>query len=203
VREALAAWRTHFLAHLAIERVRFFEQLTGLDERTLAESPVFDDWTAKDLLAHVAAWDELFTERMRLVLAGRQGEIASVEPDERNPAIHAERRDWTLDQAVRACEQARAAALEVMAQASDEELHRQRQFPWGGASLRLWMQWRAEHDANHAADLARWRQGGQPQGIAPTNERQDNLSASTPTRTTTLRTPPNHRAASRQAAPDP
>jgi len=50
----------------------------GLDERTLTESPVFDDWTAKDLLAHVAAWDELYTERIALILAGRKEETTGI-----------------------------------------------------------------------------------------------------------------------------
>lgn len=38
-----------------------------------------DHWTAKDLLAHIAAWDELFTERIELILARRADEIVSVE----------------------------------------------------------------------------------------------------------------------------
>ena len=42
-------------AHSA-ERAGLLGQLVGLDEKTLTESPVFDDWTTKDLLAHVAGW---------------------------------------------------------------------------------------------------------------------------------------------------
>jgi uncharacterized damage-inducible protein DinB len=162
VREILAAWRTHLMARLAVERAGLLEQLTGLDEATLAHLPVFDRWTAKDLLAHIAAWDEYFTERVTLVLAGRQTEIVGVDPDERNAITYAERRDWPLDRAVAACLEGRAEALQLLKRVSDEELHRRRSFPWGQASLRLWTQWRGQHDAEHAAQLAAWRQAQNP-----------------------------------------
>ena len=157
VREILSSWRAHLLADLAVERIRLLEQITGLDEKTLSESPVFDDWTAKDLLAHVAFWDEFVTGRVRMILEGREGEIVGVDLDARNLAVHAERKDWPLAQAVEACVNARADFLATLARLSDEELHRQRHFPWGEASVRLWTGWRAMHDAEHAADLAAWR----------------------------------------------
>jgi uncharacterized damage-inducible protein DinB/predicted RNase H-like HicB family nuclease len=158
VREVLGAWRARLLTRLAIERAGLLAQLTGLDERILSETAVLDSWTVKDLLAHVAAWDEFFTGRVRLILAGHEAEIVGVEPDERNPVFYAERRDWPLERGLAACLAARAEALVVFAQVSDEELHRRRRFPWGDASLRLWAEWRAGHDAGHAADLVRWRQ---------------------------------------------
>jgi hypothetical protein len=37
-------------------------------------------------------------------------------------------------------------------------LHRLRRVGWGETSVRLWTQWRAWHDAAHAAHLAAWRE---------------------------------------------
>jgi uncharacterized damage-inducible protein DinB/predicted RNase H-like HicB family nuclease len=156
-RVILAAWRCQLLGSLAAERAELLWQLIGLEERALTESPVFDDWTAKNLLAHIAAWDELFTERIELILAGREEEIAGVEPDARNAVLHAERKDWSLKRAVKACVTARADALAALARLPDEQLHRLRSFRWGEASARLWTEWRARHDAAHAADLTAWR----------------------------------------------
>jgi len=157
-REILTAWRSHLLARLAEERTRLLEQINGLDVTTLSESPIFDDWTAKDLLAHIPAWDELFTERIELILDGRENEIATGDLDARNAALHAERKDWSLARAMEACMDARADFLTALSRLSDADLHRGRHFSWGDATVRQWMQWRAWHDAGHANDLAAWRQ---------------------------------------------
>jgi uncharacterized damage-inducible protein DinB len=157
-REILAAWRHHLLAHLASERAGLLRQIIGLDEGTLTGTSVFDDWTAKDLLAHIAAWDEIHAERLELVLTGREEEITVGEVGARNAALYAERRDWPLEQVLAACVNARAACLAVAARLSDQDLHRTRRFPWGEGSAATLAQRRARHDAIHAADLAAWRQ---------------------------------------------
>lgn len=159
VREILATWRVHLLAHLATERAGLLELLVGLDEETLAASPVFDTWTARDLLAHVAGWDELFTERIERILAGREGEITRVDLDTRNAALYAERQDWSLTQALEACLTARADFLAALARLPDQELQRLRTFSWGETSARQWTGWRARHDAAHAAQIGTWARG--------------------------------------------
>ncbi len=161
VREILTAHRHHLLARLATERAGLLWQLIGLDERTLVGLPVFDDWTAKDLLAHVAAWDEVMAERIEMILAGREEEIVvltGADEDARNAAFHAERRDWPLQQAVEALVTARAGFLVTLTQLPDEELYRLQRLPAGETSARVWTEWRARHDATHAADLSAWRE---------------------------------------------
>jgi uncharacterized damage-inducible protein DinB/predicted RNase H-like HicB family nuclease len=158
VREILSAWRRRLLAHLAAERSEFTAQFIGLDERVLLEWPVIDDWTVRDVLAHVAAWDQLFAERVELILAGREHEMAGVDLDERNAALHIEHQGWSLERALAACVKARADFLAALAQLSDEDFHRRRRFSWGEASVRQWTGWRAMHDASHASELAAWRE---------------------------------------------
>jgi hypothetical protein len=161
VREILTAWRARLLAWLAVERANFLAQLTGLDERILSETPVLADWTAKDLLVHIAAWDEFFAECMALALAGREAAIPDVDVDSRNTVLYAERRNWSLDRSLAAFLAARTEVLRVLAQASDEALHRPLRLPWAVApegSVRLMAQWRGWHDLNHATQLAAWRQ---------------------------------------------
>ena len=163
-RQVLAAWRSYLLARLAAERAGLLGQLVGLDEQVLTQSPVAEVWTAKDLLAHVAAWDAVNAERLELILAGREQDIVGIELDERNAALYAERRDWPLQRALDACTQARADFLAALARLSDAEMHRSRHLPWGERSVRLWTEWRARHDASHAADLAAWREAQSPKG---------------------------------------
>ena len=166
---AREAWRRHLLALLAGERAEFLGLLLGLDEQTLTTGQVVEGQTVKDLLAHVAAWDELYRESMALVLAGRPAEVASVDLDEYNAAVHARRQGWTLSQALTAFIEAREAFLQTLSQVSDEQLHRPVGIPWADAlPLRAWALWRGRHDAVHAADLRLWRQENElEEGVGP------------------------------------
>jgi uncharacterized damage-inducible protein DinB/predicted RNase H-like HicB family nuclease len=157
-REILEAWHAQLLAGLAAERAGLLWQAVALDEGALTGPPVFDDWTAKDLLAHVAAWDELFAGCIELVLAGREDEIEGVDLDANNARWHAERAGWSVAQAVDACVTARAGFLAAAARLPDEEFYRLRRVPWGETSVCQWTQWRARHDATHANELAGWRE---------------------------------------------
>jgi len=165
--------RRGLLARLAAERAALLWQIVGLDEKTLTESPVFDDgaWTARDVLAHVAAWDEVATERIELLLTGREQEVvmfAGAAAEVRNAVFYTARKDWPLQWAVGAFVAARSGFLAVLARLSDDDLHRRLRLPSGETSALVWAEWRARHDAAHAADLvAWWERRGLERGVGP------------------------------------
>ncbi len=168
-RQVLAAWRLDCLAGLAAARAELLWNLARLEygrgdpAPTLTGAAAFEDYTPVELLAHVAAWDALFTQRIELALAGRWQEIQSVELDERNAALHAEHKSWPPERALEACLSTRRDFLGALARLSDEQLHRLRRYPWGAeTSVRGWVQWRGEHDAAHAAQLAALERGRGP-----------------------------------------
>lgn len=145
---------------LSYQRANLLQQIVGLDEGTLGRVPVFGSWSAKDLLAHVAAWDEAYTERLHMVVAGREEEIVGYNADTlvaQNAELHAHRKDWPLEQAVTQCLRARCQFLTALNQVADEDLIRPLRLSWGEATVHGWAKWRAEHDATHAADLVAWR----------------------------------------------
>jgi uncharacterized damage-inducible protein DinB len=145
-------------ARLATERAGLLSQLLDLDEDMLSCEAAWDDWTAKDILAHVAAWDELFTERSELVLAGRGAEIGPVNLDEYKAAAYAERRGWSFECALDTCLTARRVYLDSFARVPEEELDRP--IPIRSSdfeSPRHWAEQQYRHDARHAAHLADWR----------------------------------------------
>jgi hypothetical protein len=118
---------------------------------------VADEWTIKDILAHLAAWDDFHTARAELALAGREAEIVSVETDERNARLYAERRNWSLDQVLKALTESRQRYLELLRGVSDEQLVRPIHLPGMETSVGRWAYWRARHDAAHAAEIRAWR----------------------------------------------
>ena len=153
--------RRQLLAGLATERAMLLEQLVGLEEATLTELPVESGWTAKDLLAHIAHWDDFSAHRIELILAGEEQRIESMDPeklDRRNAVVYEERRSWSLHQAVAACLDARVRFLACLARLSDDELNRVRDLPSGLAAIRTWAEWRRRHDAEHGSQLAAWRE---------------------------------------------
>lgn len=152
-------FRARLLAKIHEERAGLLEALVGLDEKTLVDEPIVSGWTARDLLAHIAAWDDLFTQRIGLIRASRAGEMAGVELDERNAALHEERKDWPLDRALEAFISSRTDFLATLAEVTDEELHRVHTLPWGEATIRRWAEFRHKHDREHAAEVLEWKKG--------------------------------------------
>lgn len=158
----LAQWRRQLLALMAGERATLLEGLVGLDEDTLTGVEIFDGYTIRDLLAHIAAWDEFHQERMALVLAGRADEISPIELHDHNAALHQAHQAWSMSDSVKALLAARERFLETLAEAPDAALHQSVSIPWADTlPLRTWAVWRARHDAVHAADIVQWREGAE------------------------------------------
>jgi predicted RNase H-like HicB family nuclease/uncharacterized damage-inducible protein DinB len=155
VRQILGAWRGRLLADLAEARAELLWPLLGLDEATLAGPPVFDDYTAAELLAHVGAWDAYHTAQIGLMVAGRLDEIGPLDLDGRNADLHAEQRYWPLGRAIAYMESERARFLATLAEAPDEFLYRP--FGEGITPIGRRAEWRARHDRSHTGGLRGWR----------------------------------------------
>ncbi|MBE0411989.1 MAG: DinB family protein [Anaerolineales bacterium] len=155
IRQVLSEWRLQLHARMAAERSLLLQLLTGLDEKTLSRSPIFHNTTAKDILAHLAAWDELHTQRVRLTLEGRQENLDFMTIDEQNAAQLAASKHFSLSQALDFFTHSRAGFLELMVHIDDLDLHRRREK--GAASPAQRAQCRYRHDAVHAQDIFRWR----------------------------------------------
>jgi predicted RNase H-like HicB family nuclease len=163
VQEVLADWRRHFLARLSAERSWFLWQLRGLTHQELSEHAVFEDWTAKDLLAHLGEWDWNHT--------GRIGTIASADwinvidtggagyYEQENERLHREHRDLHLETVVQNTGTARQRFIASFQSLPDERLFREYELPHGDRlALSSYVQWRHRHDAMHAEEIRRLRQ---------------------------------------------
>jgi uncharacterized damage-inducible protein DinB len=142
---------------MAAQRAELLFACLGLDANTLASAPVAGAWTIKDILAHVAAWDDFRSARTQLALAGREAEIVSVEADERNARLFTERRNWPLDQVLKAATESRQRYLELLGHVGDEQLVRPVHLAWTETNMWQWAYWRARHDVAHTAEIRAWR----------------------------------------------
>jgi uncharacterized damage-inducible protein DinB/predicted RNase H-like HicB family nuclease len=159
VREILAAWRRHLLARLAAERAGLLEQLSGLDEGTLIGVPVLDGWTVKDLLAHVAAWDRWELREMRHMASGEILDLTEVrDTDVFNANVVAVWRDRTLAELLAELQEARVTWVAWLRASPDEEFFRQHLFEGEDWSFPGCVEVQWQHDAEHAAQIAAWRE---------------------------------------------
>jgi uncharacterized damage-inducible protein DinB len=142
---------------MAAERAGLLMACLGLDANTLVSTPVMGEWTVKDVLAHVAAWDDIHANRAELALAGREAEIVGVELDERNAELFVQRRGWSLEQALRTATDSRRRFLEIVGAANAEHLVRPIRLPWRETSVWEFARWRARHDAVHTETIRAWR----------------------------------------------
>ena len=155
--ETLAADRMRLVARLLRGRAELLQQLTGLPAETLTGRPVFDDWSATNILAHIASWDEFFAVRLGEVLAGRGAAIQPVEVDERNALTSRQRRNWGLDRSLAALTAARTELLAAFNDIAPEALHAVIGVPWGQPTVARWIEICIEHDKEHAGHLREWR----------------------------------------------
>jgi hypothetical protein len=120
---------------------QFLETVNGIPEERLTEAGAVGDWSVKDLLGHVAYWDNRAAERAEGVPADD-----SVGWQVLNDRAAAERAGWTLAQAQAELERSHAhmlAALEAHPELPADH--------WADAT------W--EHYDEHVADLSRWLNG--------------------------------------------
>src|SRR5512136_3487856 len=71
------------LINLAVERARLFHELLGVSASDLESAHVCDDWSSRDVLAHIIAWERYVYDVVRYLRA-RQPVPASPETSDEN-----------------------------------------------------------------------------------------------------------------------
>lgn len=136
-------------------RDRLDRTLAGLDDAAMLDR-VEGDWTRKDVVAHIEAWERRL---LALVAALRAGDPppAAVETDELNERFFQANRDRSLDDVRSGERDAYRRMLAAIDEASDEELFDGRHFAWtGGDPLADWFRANGdEHYDEHLEQLTR------------------------------------------------
>jgi uncharacterized protein (TIGR03083 family) len=155
--------RDEAILELRTARKELQETLIGMSEEDYLRPKAIDKWTLKDLLAHVASWDE---EMVRVLQAfSMQTESAfSYSISERNGfAVWneeqvAQRRDNTLPQVIAEFESARRDLIQVIEGLTDPVLNRSRMTSWGKTATGFQLiTTQVEHDREHAGQVRSYR----------------------------------------------
>ncbi len=147
--------RTTLLTAIADGRARLDAALAGLTDDAMLDR-IDDDWTRKDVVAHLEAWERRVVDLLDRLRAGSEPD-ERIETDELNARFFAADRDRSLED-VRAGERgAYHAVLAALDRATDEELFEGGHFAWtNGDQLAEWFRGNTdEHYDEHLEQLTR------------------------------------------------
>ncbi len=144
--------REKILAEMATARESFLAAVEGLSDAHMTR-PVVGEWSVKDLLAHVACWEEVLLPDMRRLARGDAPALAAFDikkVDEWNEKLMSLRRHFSLEQARRELELRREQLLDAVAGLPDSALAE-------GQFARNLLKVCVIHDGEHEQDIRDWR----------------------------------------------
>lgn len=143
------------LALMAASRTRLLAAIEGLPPEDMLQPGVVGDWSVKDVLAHVAAWQSRLVRLLFQLSRHQRPPPDHRTLDEVNAEIYAQQKDRALDLILAdfhgVYEQVRLRVTQL-----DDQVLRQR---IGQSTLaEIIRSDTDEHEDEHAAQLAAWRQ---------------------------------------------
>jgi hypothetical protein len=150
--------KTSLLKSIRSERRRLEQNLAQLSDEERSLPGVVGEWSVKDLLAHLTAWEQLFLSWYR---AGMRGESPEKPApgyswraiDELNRQIFEQNRDRLLEDVVVDFERSYGEVLETIGAIPEEDIYPVGRYPWTG-KINL-----AEYIRANTANHYRWAKG--------------------------------------------
>ncbi|HEX8231125.1 MAG TPA: DinB family protein [Chloroflexia bacterium] len=155
------ARRQMLAGQLQEARERLINSYAGLTDEEMLEPGVAGDWSIRDILAHVAAWDRAQTEAYRMMLRGERPALLDLD-EEANEAFnheHHERlKDLDLQEVITELFAAREEMVEALCEVDNNALFA----PAPGdehaeLSIAACISVSTNHDEEHAEMIEDWR----------------------------------------------
>ena len=142
------------VAELERERRALLGTIAGIDETMLDRKGVVGDWSIKNVLAHLAGWEEWIIRALPIMLAG--GELpedlraAARDENRYNREQVAEREELTPGEQLMELERIRATLIEYIRTLDEATLNRPQPWPrWKGTLAEYFFTAVRDHDAEH------------------------------------------------------
>ena len=147
--------RDELLVHLHAGRERLLAALAGLPPHSMLDR-VDDEWTRKDVVAHLEAWERRVVELFERLRHGEEPPDAG-DTDELNARFHATDRFRSLDDVIAGEGAAWRRLIAVVEDATNDELFDPERFGWTqGDPFVGWIRANAdEHFDEHLDQLTR------------------------------------------------
>jgi uncharacterized protein (TIGR03083 family) len=145
-------------------RQRLLASFDGLTEEQLLQPGACGQWSVRDVLAHIAAWDRATTEALRAMLAGQRHPLLDMDEDgvqAFNEEHHLATAHVPLSEVVNELHASREELLALLREVDNATLFA----PAPGdehadSSMAAIVQVQSDHDQEHAEMIEQWRETG-------------------------------------------
>ena len=144
---------------IAAHRKALLDSIAGLDEETIETTKVAGEWTIRDVLAHIWAWDEEALRTIEDWTGSRDWQRGVDFGEAWNQRMHAAFKDRTLLEILDGLTTCHRKRMTLFDRLSDEELRVVANYPWGErGSLAGFFFAMAQHDPEHYMDIVAFRE---------------------------------------------
>jgi len=150
------------LAKLAESRRALHQAIEGLSEEEMTQVQVEGVWTVKDVLGHIASWEETCLEPIRRYADGGPFEVQVIEDYMAwNNKQAARKRDVPLDAILDELATIRQGLVEAASGLSAGQWKQRVPFSWGGrGTIAEVLDVFYQHELEHVRSIQRWRGSG-------------------------------------------
>ncbi len=116
---------------------------------------IYPQWTIKEILAHIAGWDEVVTAALRAHAGGNEPDALAVKGVDAYNALLAQACEpLTVEQVVKDWKQARSQLKAALSELPPEKFREPLNYPWGWrGSVAQVVAILADHEKEHAEDI--------------------------------------------------
>lgn len=157
--------KTELIEALGLNRDELLSVLADLDETEITMPRVVGEWSIKDVVGHIAYWEQVIHDHVRESFAEGRPRPASISEtdDAINARESAKRSQWKWQRVRAEFENARRALIERVERLSESELSFVVPSPWRGDERFYSVAEMIEEDAighcrEHTQQIAHWKQ---------------------------------------------
>ncbi|MEK7439583.1 MAG: ClbS/DfsB family four-helix bundle protein [Chloroflexota bacterium] len=153
--------KQQLLTALNEERAKFLKSIEGLSNEQMTEKGVIDDWSIKDMLAHIATWE---SEMVTFIAQLQQGKkprtnLMSDKVDALNAEFYKNNKNRPLDRILTDFHGVRKQTIKQVELLSEKELTDPKHSPHTKGNA-LWEIIESDsfgHEAEHRGQVEEWR----------------------------------------------
>lgn len=147
------------LIDLHVHRAELSRALLGISADEWETAAVSGDWTPRDVVAHIAAWDRWVYTVARHLSAGRPlpADLTAIQTDSFNARAVVERHHWPLKQLLDDFIVARRQLIVLIAGLREEVLGREQTVAGESWTIAGLAQSLIDHDQEHSNQLTSWK----------------------------------------------
>ena len=147
------------ITYLEFGREELLKSIEGLSHRELTQTPIFEDWTIKDVLAHIIGWDQYVLEILPLILQNNADKMTTIDVESMNRRSVAAWQDKAVDQVIDTVQSTHRQIVDIIAGLDHVEIDMRRDRGGRFITIRSYViDVMVEHERQHAVEIEQWRE---------------------------------------------